>query len=575
MDKKHIVAILEEIGTMLELQGENPFKSRAYFNAARAIESTQQDVQELIRSGKISQIKGIGKALTEKLTELVETGRLAYYENLKASFPPGLLEMLKIPGMGPKKVKTVYDILGITTIGELEYACKENRLRDLNGFGQKTQEKILKGIELRRKYSERFFYPEAWQQAQQLAAYLREQADIIRLEIAGSLRRKRETVKDIDLVASCEPQHRQTIMEYFTNFPGHSDVVGRGQTKSTIILQSGISCDLRLVDDAQFPFLLHHFTGSKEHNTALRRRAKNMKLTMNEYGLFPQGSNQSLSCADESQIFNTLKLPFIPPELRENQGEIEAAENNTLPQLVRAEQFKGLFHAHSTYSDGAASIEEMARACQQMGLQYLGITDHSKSAFYANGLSEDRIKQQHEEIDMLNARLNNFIVLKGIEVDILPDGRLDYTDDVLEAFDFVIASVHSAFKMSEKDMTQRICRALQHPLVTMLGHPSGRLLLGREPYPLNMAQVLETAARYGKIVEINANPHRLDMDWRWGKLANELGIQTAVNPDAHTVEGLQDYLIGVGIARKGWFTAEGVLNTLDKEQLLPWLHKRR
>ncbi len=567
MNKKQIIAILEEIGTILELQGENPFKSRAYFNAARTIETMQQDVEELIRKGEIGQVKGFGKALSEKLTELVNTGRLAYYEELKAAIPPGLLEMLKIPGMGPKKVKAVYEKLGVTSVGELEYACKENRLRDLSGFGQKTQDKILKGVELRKKYSERFLFPQAWQQARELADYLEQNPKIIRLQIAGSLRRKKETVKDIDLVASCAAADRREIMNRFTAFGQRAEIIGQGETKSTIVLRSGISCDLRLVDDEQFPFLLHHSTGSKEHNTALRQRAKSMNLTMNEYGLFPQNSEQSLNCADERDIFRKLKLIFIPPELRENQGEIEAAEKDALPELIGADQFKGLFHAHTTYSDGVASIEEMARACRDLGFSYLGITDHSKSAFYANGLSEERIKKQHEEIDALNAQLKEFTIFKGIEVDILPDGSLDYTDEVLESFDFIIASVHSSFNMSEEEMTARICRALRHPLVTMLGHPTGRLLLGREPYPLNMALVLETAARHNKVVEINANPQRLDLDWRWGKLANKLGVKTAVNPDAHTAAGLQDYLVGVSIARKGWFTAQGVLNAMEAAAL--------
>lgn len=575
MHKKQIVAILEEIGTMLELQGENPFKSRAYFNAARTIETMQQDVIELIRSGEISNVKGFGKALSEKLTELVTTGRLEYYEKLKASIPPGLLEMLKIPGMGPKKVKTVYEKLGITSVGELEYACKENRLRDLSGFGQKTQDKILKGIELRKKYSERFLFPQAWRQAQEVFSWLKDHPKIIRLEIAGSLRRKKETVKDIDLVASCALSDRADIMSRFTSYEHTASVVSQGDTKSTIVLESGISCDLRLVEEAQFPFLLHHSTGSKEHNTALRQRAKRMGLTMNEYGLFPQSGGESIRCADEAQIFSTLKLAFIPPELREQQGEIEAAARDALPDLVREEQFKGLFHVHTTYSDGAASIAAMATACRELGFSYLGITDHSKSAFYANGLSEERIKQQHEEIDALNEQLDGFTVFKGIEVDILPDGRLDYTDEVLASFDFIIASVHSAFNMSEQEMTTRVCRALQHPLVTMLGHPTGRLLLGREPYALNMPEVLETAARHQKAVEINANPQRLDLDWRWGKLANELAVMTAVNPDAHTPAGLADYSIGVGIARKGWFTAQRVLNTLDAPALKDYFNSRR
>ena len=567
MDKKQIISILNEIGTILELQGENPFKARAYYNAARTLETLPGDVVELIKSGEIAQVKGIGKALSDKLSKLVLEGRLPYYEELKQSVPPGLFEMLKIPGMGPKKVKAVYDTLGIDSLGALEYACKENRLRDLPGFGEKTQEKILKGIELRRKYNERFHYPVAENQAQQVLEYLKKNPTINRIQIAGSLRRKKETIKDIDLVASCRAADRVQIMDYFVAAPGIQEVVSKGVTKSTVRFDSGISCDLRLVEDDQFPFLLQHSTGSKEHNTALRARAKSLGFTMNEYGLFPAGKETSVPCADEAQVYQALGLRFIPPELRENMGEIEAAADGNLPELVSEQQIKGLLHVHSRYSDGANSLEELVQACRALGLEYLGISDHSKSAYYANGLNETRIRQQHEEIDRLNEKYTDFRIFKGIEADILPDGSLDYEDAVLEWFDFVIASVHSSFKMSREEMTRRICRALEHPLVTILGHPTGRLLLGREPYPLNLDAVLETAARHRKIIEINANPHRLDMDWRWGKTAAEMGIRTAINPDAHHLDGLQDYKIGVGIARKAWYSDKLVINTRDREEL--------
>ena len=567
MNRKEIVKILEEIGTILELKGENPFKSRAYFNAARTIESLSGDVIELIQTGKISETKGIGSAISDKLKTLVDNGILPYYEDLKSSIPAGLLTLLEIPGLGPKKVKTIYDKLNVTSIGELEYACHENRLRDLDGFGEKSQEKILKSIELKKKYSERFHYPIAMREALNVLKHLKENPNIIRVEIAGSLRRKKETIRDIDIVASCREPKSDDLMTFFTTLVEPDLIVNKGQTKSTIILNSGIHCDLRLVNDNQFPFLLHHSTGSKEHNTAMRQRAKSMNLTMNEYGLFPDKKDKSLECKDESDIFLKLKLSYIEPELRENFGEIEQADKNALPALIKKEDVKGLFHVHTTYSDGAFSIKEMADYCQQMGFKYLGISDHSKSAFYANGLTEDRIKQQHDEIDQLNESYDDFIIFKGIESDILQDGQLDYSDDVLASFDFVIASIHSGFQMSETSMTERICKTLSNPYVTMLGHPTGRLLLGREAYPLNMTKILETASRYSRIVEINANPHRLDLDWRWGKQANQLGIKTAINPDAHSTDGLHDYIIGIGIARKGWFESPSVINTFEPIEL--------
>lgn len=575
MDKKEIIHILEEIGTLLELKGENPFKARAYYNAARTLETLSSDPIPLIKSGEIAEVKGIGSAIYGKLKTLVESGQLPYYQELKASLPAGLLDLLKIPGLGPKKVKSIYEKLHISTVGELEYACLENRLRDLDGFGQKSQENILKSIEIHKRYRERYHYHIAAAEAGQILEYLQKKPELTRLEVAGSLRRKRETIKDIDIVASCPAGQREKIMDYFTCYPQTDRIIAKGTTKSTILLHAGLQCDLRLVDDLQFPFLLHHSTGSKEHNTAMRQRAKSMGLTMNEYGLFREGKNESLPAADEAAIFKALGLSEIPPELRENTGEIEAASRQQLPQLVEAGQLRGLFHAHTLYSDGTAGIKEMADACRGLGFQFLGISDHSKAAFYANGLNEERVKQQQEEIDQLNALYNDFVILKGIEVDILADGTLDYADEVLASFDFVIASVHSSFKMSEAEMTRRICRALANPYVTMLGHPTGRLLLGREAYPLNMAVVLERAAQYKRIIEINANPHRLDLDWRWGKKARELGLKTAINPDAHAPEGLNDFHLGLGIARKGWFEAADVVNTLSAGELKDYFRSLR
>ena len=567
MDKKEIVKILEEIGTLLEIKGENPFKARAYYNAARQLETLQEDLTQLVKEGRIRELKGIGEALAKKIATLVTEGRLPYYEDLKASVPPGLLEMRSIPGMGPKKIKTVYEKLGIRNLAELEYACLENRLRDLPGFGLKTQEKILKGIELRKKYKERFHLPTALETAESLIRHLKKSPLIKRISVAGSLRRKRETIKDIDILVACKEEDRERLADHFTAFEAIDTISGKGKTKVSVVLQNGMACDLRLVGEESFPYALQYFTGSKDHNTVLRHRAKKMGFTLNEYGLFEQNKEKFISCENEEEIYRALGLAFIEPELRENVGEIEAAEKGTLPDLVKESDIQGVFHVHSTYSDGSNSIEEIAERCRDLGYRYLGISDHSKSAYYANGLSEERIKRQHEEIDRLNEKLKPFVIFKGIEVDILPDGSLDYDDAVLESFDFIIASVHSSFHLPEKEMTERICRALAHPLVTMLGHPTGRLLLGREPYALNMEKVLETAAEHGKIIEINANPYRLDMDWRWGIKASRLGIKTAVNPDAHSLNGLNDMRFGLGIARKAWYQKAAVLNTYSVREL--------
>jgi DNA polymerase (family 10) len=571
MEKKEISKVLEEIGKILEIKGENPFKTRAYYNAARTIETLGVDINQLVESGEIANIKGIGKALSEKISLLVKTGTLPYYEDLKASLPDGLLEMLSIPGLGPKKVRAINEKLHISSIGELEYACLENRLRDLEGFGQKSQDKILHSIYLYKKYSERFLYSIAELEAQELLEYLKKQQKVIRLHLAGSLRRRNEIVKDIDIIASCFEKDRKELMQYFIDFPQRESVINQGTTKSTVVLNSGLNCDLRLVNDAEFAYALHHFTGSKEHNTAMRTLAKSMNMKMNEYGLYRM--NERIKCKNERDIFNTLSLQYIPPELRENMGEIEAAQKNELPNLYNGDPFYGLFHVHTNYSDGANSISEIVEACKKMGLQYLGICDHSKSAFYANGLDEIRITEQHKEIDLLNSKLIDFRIFKGIEVDILPDGQLDFPDTFLVNFDFVIASVHSSFGLDKNLMTKRIIRAIENPNVTMLGHPTGRLLLGREPYSLDMESVIKSAGKMGKVIEINSSPYRLDLDWRWGKFAKLQGIKTALNPDAHSVDGLLDYKYGIGIARKGWFERHNILNSYTAKEIANYFDK--
>lgn len=565
MNKKEVARIFEEIGTILELKGDNPFKVRAYYNGARIIESLDEDLRGLVESGELGKIKGIGKALADKIGTLVTTGTLIYYEELKESIPPGLLDILNLPGLGAKKVKIIYDKLGISTLGELEYACRENRLRDLQGFGQKSQEKVLQSIELRKIYMERFLIPVAEMEAQNILDYLSKNEKIKSLKIAGSLRRKMETIKDINLTGNCEEKNRDNIMQYFVSYAQSIRTTNHGSTESAIILGSGIAAEIKLVNETEFPFLLLHNTGSMDHNTHLRRLAKDRNYKLDEHGLFKD--DQQIKCIDEKDIYNALGLQYIQPELREGLGEIEASQNNKLPELYNGEPFYGIFHVHTTYSDGANSIEEIVSACKKMGLAYLGICDHSKAAFYANGLTEERVAQQHQEIDAINARTADFKIFKGIEVDILQDGSLDFADDVLASFDFVIASVHSNFNLSMDAMTERICRALRNPYVTMLGHPTGRLLLAREPYALDMEKVIEIAGEEKKIIEINASPYRLDLDWRWGRLAKAKGVKTALNPDAHSIEGLQDYHYGIGIARKGWFEKGDVLNSYSLSEV--------
>ena len=571
MTKKEVAAILEEIGTLLELKGENPFKTRAYLNAARTISGLTDDLHKLVESGEISKIKGIGKALAEKITTLVSTGKLPYYEELKAEFPPTIFELTDIPGLGPKKIKKLYDTLGISSIVELEYACNENRLVDLEGFGAKTQENILQGIDARKKYSDTFHYPVAEEAASVMHDHIRKAKGIKRSAIAGSLRRRKEVIGDIDILVSASQKDAPAIMKRFVSAPGVERVIAEGKTKSSVVLNTGINVDIRVVSDKEFPFALHYFTGNKEHNVQMRRIANEHKLKLNEYGLFYESNDKPIPCNEEKDIFGKLRLKYISPELREDTGEIKAAKKNKLPELIEEEDLRGTFHCHTTYSDGANTLNEMAEAARKRKWDYLGIADHSQSAQYARGLSKADIRKQRKEIDNLNEKYDSFRVFHGIESDILGDGSLDYDDKTLSEFDFIVASVHSRFRMPEKEMTKRVLKAIKNKHVTLLGHPTGRLLLSRDGYQIDLVQIIDAAADYGKAIEINSHPYRLDLDWRMVKYAKEKGVRIFINPDAHNTDGLDDVRYGVGIARKGWLEADDVVNTMPLKDIEKYL----
>jgi DNA polymerase (family X) len=567
-----VASVLEQIGVMLELKGENPFKSRAYYSAARTVEMIgEEELRRLVETDKLKDVKGIGTAINEKLKELVTTGTLPYYEELKASIPEGLFEILKVPGLGPRKVRALYDTLEITSLAELEYACRENRLVNLKGFGSKTQQNILEGIEFIRHHQGRHFFSEAKKAALELLEEVEKLPDLVEGALAGSIRRCLEVVKDIDLVASSS--NPADLAAQFSALPLVSEVIAHGDTKVSVRLQQGISADLRVVKPAEFPYALHHFTGSKEHNTATRTRAKTMGIKINEYGLFR--GEELIPCRDEHEFFAALGLAFIPPELRENRGEIEAAEKGSLPALVEEIDIRGVFHVHTTYSDGAATLEEMVLGCRDAGYEYIGISDHSQSAFYAGGLKAEDLDRQREEILELREKYSELAIFCGVESDIRADGSLDYPDQVLEKLDFVIASVHSGLKMERIKMTERLVRALANPFVTMLGHPTNRLLLGRDSSPLELEQIFEAAAKNGVILELNANPARLDLDWRYLKKVRDLGIPISINPDAHEVNGFSDTAFGVAIARKGWLEKKDVFNTLSRAEVEAYLFKRR
>lgn len=573
MENKGAAKLLEEIGVLLELKGENPFKSRAYYSAARTIDTIgESELERLVKEDELKNVKGIGSAINEKLTEYIQTGRLAYYEDLKKSIPQGLLEMLKVPGLGPRKAKTLHDMLEITNLAELEYACRENRLISLKGFGKKTQNNILEGIEFIRHYQGQHFYMEAKSIADRLIERISDFPELGEVSLAGSIRRCMEIVKDIDIVASGKEPVK--IIDSFGALEEVADVVARGETKISTRLKSGISVDLRVVKEEEFPYALHHFTGSKEHNTAMRHRAKQMGIKINEYGLFKTGSEERIDCRDEKDFFQSLGLSYIPPELRENLGEIEAAEKGRLPNLVEDKDIRGIFHVHTNYSDGLNTLEELVRYCSDQGYKYLGISDHSQSAFYAGGLKEDDLRKQREEIEKLQEKYPGIRIYAGVESDIRADGSLDYPDAVLKKLDFVIASVHSGLKMEQGKMMERLKKAISHPAVTMLGHPTNRLLLGRDGSHVDLEELFRAAAEKGVILELNANPARLDLDWRYLKKAKEMGLKISINPDAHQLEGFSDTYFGVAIARKGWLEKKDIFNALERDEVESYLNSR-
>jgi DNA polymerase (family 10) len=582
MTKGEIAELFEEIADLLDLKGDNPFRIRAYRNAARALDGLTEDLHKLIKEDRLTEIRGIGKDLAQKITEFATTDQCKAYEELKASLPPGLLQMVRIPGFGPKRAKILHDTLKIDTIEKLEAACRDGRIAGLKGFGEKSQQKILEGIARVREFSARHLYVAAREVADPILENLRVLDNVIRCSVAGSLRRHRETIGDIDFLVSAKPADWPAIGEAFVKLPGVRKVLATGATKSSVVLRGGIQADLRVVTDAQFAFALNYFTGSKEHNIAMRARAlKLKKLSLNEYGFSPATEKEksakelgsSIACKTEEELYAALGLDYVEPELREMMGEMEAAENHTLPKLIERENLRGTFHCHTTWSDGLESIESMAKAAQDLGLDYLGIADHSKSQYQANGMTAERALKQVAEIKKLDANFakQDFRIFAGVECDILPDGSLDFDDETLAQFDYVVASVHSGFNMDADKMTRRICRALMHPRVTMLAHPTGRLLLRRDAYAVNMHEVIETAAKHNKMIELNGHPNRLDMDWRLWKFAKERDVKCAINPDAHTLRELQYLAIGIGMARKGWLEKKDVINCLpvkDVEKLL-------
>ena len=579
MDKEQVAEILAEIGTLLELRGENPFKTRAYVNAARTIESLGEPLSKIVAENRLGEIKGIGEALTKKITELVTTGELKYYDELKASIPPGLIEMLGIPGLGPKKIQALNQKLAVDSVEKLEAACQAGKVAKLDGFGEKTQSNLLEGIERRRTYASKHLLSEALRAAEPLLDGLRGHPDVIRCSAAGSLRRVKEVIGDIDLLASSKKPAE--VIGGFVAQPDIIKVSARGETKASVILDGGIQCDLRVVSDQEFPFALAYFTGSKEHNIVMRQRAIQRGLRLNEYGLFKSKEETRdpkllVPCRDETEIFAELDLPFVPPELREDHGEFAAGEKNDLPRLIEWTDLKGALHNHSTWSDGHNRLEEIAEYMEELGLAYWAITDHSKSSFQAKGLDAKRVREQIKEIKKINGQLaergSDFRLLTGTEVDILRD-RLDFNDELLAELDVVVASLHVPAG-GEAENTKRLIRAAENKFVHIIGHPTGRLLLEREPYPVNVSAVIDACAETGTWIELNCNPHRFDLDWRLWPYAKSRGVKCVINPDAHRNEHAAFLRLGAGIARKGWLEKTDVVNTLALKSLRKELKRK-
>jgi DNA polymerase (family 10) len=582
MTASEIGAILDEMGTLLELKGENPFKCRAFHNAARAIGASSVDLASAATAGTLTDIPGVGKGIAPIIADLALRGASKDYESLRKSLPRGLVELLSIQGLGPKKVRLLHERLKIDGPAALKKAASAGKLATLEGFGAKSEENILRGLDLLAQNSGKRLFPEAEVIAGEMLAWVRSAPGLVRCEIAGSLRRRKEVVGDIDLLAAAPVAKAGAILARFLAHPSVEAVLGSGPTKGSVILKGGVQCDLRVVSVKEYPFALFYFTGSKEHNVEVRALAGKRGWSLNEYGFTTvdgaatakgkaaakKTARKPPSCESEEGIYKALGLAFIPPELREATGEVVVAAGGKMPDLIDEGDIRGTFHCHTTFSDGRNTLREMADAAVHLKWKYLGIADHSKAAAYAGGLSAADVRRQLKEIDTLNGLLGGFRIFAGTEVDILPDGTLDWNDGILSGFDYVVASIHSKFGMTQAEATGRVVSALKNRHVTMLGHPTGRLLLAREGYPVDVRQVIDAASDYGKMIEINANPNRLDLDWRYCRYAAEKGVMIVINPDAHSTAGLTDVRYGVNVARKGWLRARDVLNTRSLAEVL-------
>jgi DNA polymerase (family 10) len=570
MENRTIADVFTEIADILDIQGENPFRVRSYRNAARTIGDMSESLESLVKAGKnLEEIPGIGKSISEKVQEILSTGKCQFLEELRSKVPPGLTELLKLEGLGPKKVKVLYDELNVDSVDRLEKAAQAGRLRDLPGMGLRTEEKILKSVEQYRAGMGRFKLSVGFTYAEALMEYLKDVPGVKRLDPAGSFRRKRETIGDLDILAICGKNCK--VMDRFTDYGDVAQVIARGETKSSVRLKCGLQVDLRVLEEESYGAALHYFTGSKAHNVAIRERAKELGFKVSEYGVFRAKDEKRVSGAKEEDVFKAVGLPLISPELRENRGEIQAAEKGKLPSLIGLEDIRGDLQMHTRATDGKNSIAEMAQKSKEMGYEYIAITDHSKAVRVAGGLNEKELARHLKEIEKANSQFPGLRILRGVEVDILGDGSLDLKDEILKECEVVLASVHSRFNLEEGQMTRRIIKALKNPNVNILAHPTGRLILEREPYKVNLKEVIQAAIDHGVVLEINAYPDRLDLKDVDARLAKDMGAKLVISTDAHSTVQLELMKFGVFTARRGWIEAKDVINTLPLEGLLKTL----
>jgi DNA polymerase (family 10) len=573
MDSRSAAHVLSQIGTLLDLAGAPRFNARAYKTASRAIlELGSDDLGPLLNSGELAKTKGVGPATLSVIRELVETGESSYLNRLSESTPKGLYELLKVPGLGGTKIHQIQEALGVESLDDLEAAALDGRLAKLPRFGPKTAERILKGIEFARSSSRKTLYHRGLMQALIVREHVARHPDVIEAIIAGSVRRHNEIVGDVDIVAVCKADP-QEVAESLANAAGVKRAKRDGEFV-TITYVDEVCVDILCAAPESAGYAVWRMTGNDAHVNAVRQLAVAKRIKLTDDGVISRGG-KPVPTPSEAHFFRVLGLQEIPPELREGRGEVEAAAAGTLPTLVEENDIRGALHCHSVYSDGTSTIAELAAGARKRGWDYIGITDHSESAFYAGGLKRDKLAEQHDEIDKLNAKSKGFRILKGIEADILADGRVDYDDEILDSFDYVVGSIHSRFSMDGSAMTDRVLRALDDRHLTILGHPTGRLLLSREPYAIDIEAVIEKAAETGTAIELNADPHRLDIDWRHCRSARDRGVLIEIGPDAHSVNSLDNTFVGVGLARKGWLRAEDVLNTKSAKEVLAFAKKKR